>query len=450
MVKVNAVGLMPIQNFMQPKKKVVAEPKVMVEPRALAKPDALSHMSNINKSLVSVKKQALQGWNPENKNNYKTISQMTRIIKNPSIQKIAVSGHKSPDGDSIGSTFAMANLINQATGKKVDLFIFGQLPRRYNYLNTNKNVNVIEIESNKNWKNADALAEKYGKYDLAIALDCPDTKLMASDYNVGIFKRAKYNMKIDHHPYREEFNAKYNKNVDNNYAKINLVDDTLPAASELVMQFVEPMGLKSYDLKKETKDAIYTGMLTDSGCFKYVTSALPFKDAAALISEGVDNKDLIMKSMGNTPHCVLKVQDLARNSVQYSDDKRIAYIVENDEIIAAKNKARDEGYFQEAKDVIKFAADGLRNIEGVEIAFKLSQMKGRSSISVRSRDFDVSEIAKSHGGGGHKNASAFTISNKDRSYQEVAESVVKEYQDALNKHEKTEVVTMPELEKSDK
>ena len=179
---------------------------------------ALDKMSSLGKSLVQQSQKRLAvsftGWSPE-PHNKETIEKMVKIIKDPSVEKIAISGHTSPDGDSFGTTFAMANLINQATGKKVDLFVFGNtFPERYKYLDTNPDVNVIVHKPGK-YAGSDKAMQKYGKYDLAIACDCAESKLMAEDYKGGVLDKAKYSFKIDHHPYKEEYSEKYGKTFNN-------------------------------------------------------------------------------------------------------------------------------------------------------------------------------------------------------------------------------------------
>lgn len=392
--------------------------------------NALDQLSTLGRSQIKPKNNSLAvsftGWTPE-AHNKETIEKMASIIKNPKVQKIAISGHTSPDGDSFGTTFAMANLINQATGKKVDVFVFGdRFPKHYDYLNTNPDVNVIVHKPGKP-EQADDVANKYGKYDLAISCDCSETKLMAPDYRKGVFNKANYNFKIDHHPYKEEFNEKYGKVFNNKFARTaNLIDDSLPAAAEIAMQFVEPLGLKPESLRKEAKDAMYTGMLTDTGCFKYAKDAITFEDAALLMKAGVQNREVNLNALGNTPKVVLDAEKLALDKIQYSETGKVAYIIEDADIKAAKKACKAEGYAQEGKDAVKNVCGRLPELEGVEVGFKVAEFGGAAAISIRSRSHDVSEIARKYNGGGHKNAAAFQIQKNGRSTEEVVKDLVKE------------------------
>lgn len=439
-MNVNAINAVKNTMFTYAPQKSAVVNNAQSDIKPALKYNALDQMGALGRSLVAPQQKSLAvsftGWAPE-AHNKETIDRMVKIIKDPKVQKIAVSGHTSPDGDSFGSTFAMANLINQATGKKVDLFVFGdKFPSHYDYLNTNPDVNVIVHKPGKR-EDSEEVAKKYGKYDLAIALDCAETKLMAPDYRKGVMNNAKYSMKIDHHPYKEEYNEKWGKTVNNKYAKTeNLIDSSLPAAAELTMQFVEPLGLKPEELRKETKDAMFTGMLTDTGCFKYAGTPMTFEDAALLMKAGVNNREVNLNAMGNTPKVVLEAEKIALDKIQYSENGKIAYFIEDADIKAAKKACKAAGYNQEGKDAVKAVCGRLPELEGVEVGFKVAEFGGSASLSIRSRSFDVSEIAREYGGGGHKNAAAFQIPKNGRTTEETVAEFVKELSKRLEAAEK--------------
>ena len=413
----------------QAKSSVVRNAQADIKPEL--KYSALDQMSALGRSMVKQPQQksmavSFTGWSPEPHNKEK-IEKMVKIMKDPKVQKIAVSGHTSPDGDSFGTSFAMANLINQATGKKVDVFVFGdKFPSHYDYLNTNPDVNVIVHKPGKP-EDADKAAEKYGKYDLSIAVDCAETKLMAPDYRKGVMNKATYSLKIDHHPYKEEYNEKWGRTVNNKYAKTeNLIDDSMPAAAEIAMQFVEPLGLKPEELRKEAKDAMFTGMLTDTGGFKFANSPMTFEDAALLMKAGVNNREVNLNAMGNTPKVVLDAEKVTLDKIQYSPNGKIAYFIEDADIKAAKKACKEAGYAQEGKDAVKGVCGRLPELEGVEVGFKVAEFGGSAALSIRSRSFDVSEIARSYGGGGHKNAAAFQIPKNGRTTEQTVADFVKD------------------------
>ena len=115
------------------------------------------------------------GWAPLK--NKKAINDVVKLIKSDTVQKVAISGHKMPDADCICSSIALANIINKATGKKVDVFVFDDIPQKYSRFNCNKNITLIPILSTKIF-NKENLLKEFGIYDLAISVDTAVTNLM--------------------------------------------------------------------------------------------------------------------------------------------------------------------------------------------------------------------------------------------------------------------------------
>lgn len=424
---INAAGKIALNKT--DNKAAVKPEKAMVQERPNYNQGSLDKMAAFNRSMV--RQVSFGGWKPESKENAEIIKQMVDVIKSPDIKKIAVSGHQSPDGDSIGSCFACASMLHQATGKDVDCFIFGPLPKRYEYLKENlEGVNIVETRGRGEEQFADKMAERHGKYDLAVSVDASQPHLIAQDYFKGIFQRAEHTLKIDHHPnVLEEVDGK--KVVTNNYADLNLVDTNCGAATQLLMQFAEPLGIEPKELSKTFNNAVYTGLLTDTGGLKFSQNILAFTDAAKLIENGVNNREMQNNALGNTPKSVLKVKNLAESKIQYSDNGKVAFMIEDKEIADAKRVAKQEGYFQEAKDAIKGVAGSMPEIQGVEVGFKVSPWKDQASFSVRSLHADVSEIARKYGGGGHKNAAAFSVKLEGRTIEQAVQDIVKEYNQTI-------------------
>ena len=389
----------------------------------------LQHTSNDLKGnfLKGIKKLSFTGWSPRTQVAKTNIDQMVEVIKDPKNQKIAISGHVSPDGDAIGSGFALAEMIQQATGKKVDLFIFGDLSSKYDFLNENKNINVINVYTNKDFK-AEKLEEKFGKYDLAITVDVALKRLLPDNYWDGIFSNAKTTMRIDHHPYMKTMDKDLGYEVDNNFADYNYSDTTCNSASQIIMQFAKPLGIEPKEMPVEVSEAIYTGIISDTDNFKYAQNEQPFLDAALLIKNGVDNEAIQKKLNGGTPFCIHKIKQYMYNNIQFTPDKKIAYFVETDEFAKLKAQAKDEGYKDDAQAEITNIIESLIKIKGVEVAIKVLG----TNFSVRSKDADISKLAMKYGGGGHKNASAFCVKKeKSTPVEEIIDKIIQEYQEEL-------------------
>ena len=180
---------------------------------------------------------------------------------------------------------------------------------------------------------------------------------------------------------------------------------------------------------------MFTGMLTDTGCFKYAGTPMTFEDAALLMKAGVNNREVNLNAMGNTPKVVLEAEKVALDKIQYSENGKIAYFIEDEDIKAAKKACKAAGYNQEGKDAVKNVCGRLPELEGVEVGFKVAEFGGAAALSIRSRSFDVSEIARQYGGGGHKNAAAFQIPKNGRTTEETVTEFLKELSAKIEAYE---------------
>ncbi len=377
--------------------------------------------------LSGIRNISFKGWSPGTKEAKASIEEIVDIIKNPKNERIAISGHVSPDGDCIGSSFALANMIQQTTGKKVDLFVFGDLSKKYDFLNKDGNINVINIYTNKDYK-AEKLKENFGKYDIAIAVDVALKRLLPDNYLDGIFSEAGTTIRIDHHPYMKTMDKDLGYEVDNNFADYNYSDTDCNSAAQVIMQFTEAFGISPKELTQATNDAMYTGIVTDTGNFQYTENEKTFLDAALLLQNGVNNMDVQSKLTGDTPLCIHKIRQHMYDNIKFTPDGKIAYFIENDELAELKAEAKNQGYKDEAQNEIANIIESLIKIQGVEIAMKILG----TNFSVRSKEADISQLAMKYGGGGHKNASAFCVKKaKSTPAEEVIEKIIQEYQEEL-------------------
>lgn len=374
----------------------------------------------------SVSNPVFKGWKPDSVVKRRQLQEIVDVITDPKSQRIAISGHNCPDGDCIGACFALSDMIQQSTNKKVDLFIFGDIPHKYKFLN-NGNVNLINIYGGKEYK-ADKLTEKHGKYDVAISLDTALERLIPDSYYEGIFSKADKTIKIDHHPYTRAYDKESGIFSDNNFADYNYIDEKSDSASQIVMQLVELFKLKPQKLPKRTSEAIYTGLLTDTNCFRYTRSDKTFTDASLLLRNGVNNIDIQSRIVGNISPSVHRIRQYLYNNVEYSPSGEIAYFKETDELLKLKSIAGKEGAKEEAQEEVGKFLDYLLNLKNIEMCIKMSG----TTFSVRSKNIDVSTVANKYGGGGHKNAAAFCI-KKDSGLtsDEILQKVLTEYEEQL-------------------
>ncbi len=164
---------------------------------------------------------------------------------------ILILTHAHPDGDTLGSGFALCRALMQI-GKKARVINDDEIPKKYNYL-----FDDIDFED---------FEPSY-----IVAVDVATENLLGSlqDKYAG-----KIDLCVDHHLTNTEF------------AKKLLLRD-YPAACEIIYMLINEMGVK---IDKKIADCLYTGISTDTGCFRYAsTTAQSYRIAAELIDPGADN-----------------------------------------------------------------------------------------------------------------------------------------------------------------
>ena len=157
-----------------------------------------------------------------------------------SAQNIVILTHVNPDGDALGSLISVKCAIKQKFKKNADAVIVGKYPDIYDFLPYKEE--LINAEK----FNADKI------YDVVIAVDVASKDRMASAEKT--FNNGKYRVNIDHH------------NTNNNYGEFNLVNGCASSTGEVLYGLFEQMGI---EVTKDVATALYTSILTDTGCFKY-------------------------------------------------------------------------------------------------------------------------------------------------------------------------------------
>lgn len=269
--------------------------------------------------------------------------------------------HGSPDGDTLGCGYALCGALQQI-GKKAKAVCPDPIPKKFNYM-------FREIE------------EQEFEPQTIITVDVADAKLLYGMKELG----EKAGLCIDHHVSNTE------------YAERLLLAPEYAAACELLFELLSFM--QDVKITPCIADCLYTGIATDSGCFKYSnTSPQTHVYAAELMKLGADivpiNYAMFdMKSQGR-----LKLEQLALSNIRYYDAGRIAVIDVTQEVIDSI-----EGI--DSEDIGALAAMP-RQIEGVDIGICIKEKKpGLFKASLRSSEnADVAAIAQNFGGGGHARA----------------------------------------------
>ncbi len=283
---------------------------------------------------------------------------------------IVILTHENPDGDAMGCALAMYNALKQLE-KDVDVIV-PEFSRCFEFL---PGIPEIKKEGRK-------------EYDLAIAVDCADTKRLNGF--VDYFDDAKVTVQIDHH------------GVNTMFADYNYVDPVAPACAQIL---VKVLPYWNVEITKDIGTCLLTGIITDTGGFKYsgVTSET-FEFAAWLLQKGVNVSNVYKNVLQTVTRSSFELNRIARNRIEFFEDGKIAftYITCEDEEIVNSETGDYEGI-----------VDIGRDVEGVEVSIFLRELKkGGYKVSLRSNEYvNVSDICLMFGGGGHIKAAGCTITN---------------------------------------
>lgn len=285
-------------------------------------------------------------------------------------EEIAIGGHVRPDGDCTGSCMGMYQYIRENYPEKTVHVYLEDIPESYRFIKAAEDIRH-EIPGGR-------------AYDLFICLDCGDKERLG--FSAPLFGQAKRTFCIDHHISNQSF-------ADENY----IVPDA-SSTSELVYQLLDKA-----KISKEVAEALYLGIIHDTGVFQYsCTAPSTMRAAADLMEKGVDTSALIQDTYYEKTYAQNQVLGRALlESILFMDKKCIAVYI----------KQRDMEFYGVTPKDLDGIVSHLRNTKGVEVAVFMYETKpSEYKVSLRStRNVDVSVIAQYFGGGGHKKAAGFTM-----------------------------------------
>jgi phosphoesterase RecJ-like protein len=284
--------------------------------------------------------------------------------------------HEHPDGDALGSLAAMQQILT-AMGKDAISFMAPEefpLPYEYRRLVLDRLVTVPPED----------LDER-----TIVFLDCGNIDRNPAD----VLKRPGANMlNLDHHHDNTMFGT------------VNHVDPTASSTAEIVWNLLEPLGI---ELSREIAEALYVGLVTDTGKFMYEnTGSRAHRMAAELLEAGVDSQEIYRQLYENIPAAKLELLSRGLANMQRFEDGALSISHLSREDYEATGA--EEGY---SEGVV----DHLRALEGTAVAGLVRDLLGAGKdgmrkVSLRASDdrVDVSRIARAQGGGGHRRAAGFT------------------------------------------
>lgn len=283
-------------------------------------------------------------------------------------RRFVLSSHSRPDGDSIGSQLAMAYAL-KALGKEVRIVNADQAPGP---IMAFPGVPSIEVA-----------ATVEGDFDAAIIMECSDVK------RTGVTGLDRYFViNIDHHPGNAE------------YGQINWFDSSAAACGEMVYEVIRALGVP---LSTEIATHIYLAILTDTGSFHYSSiSPRTFDICRQALEAGVDPVLVARNVYDSNNMGRLKLFGAVLSAMQIDRSGRIAVVYVDHAMAHAAG-----GTYEDTEGLVNLPLT-VKEIQAV-VFFKQSE-GDEFRVSLRSKaDIDVGAVAKTYGGGGHKNAAGCTV-----------------------------------------
>lgn len=297
-------------------------------------------------------------------------------------QDVVILTHENPDGDAIGSSLAMY-LTLKKLGKQVDVII-PEFPKVYSFLPGAEEV------------------KKEGKeeiYDLAICVDV--TGIGRLNGYAKYFEDAKVKIQIDHHQVNEMF------------ADYNFVNPASPACAQNLIFIIEQLGV---EIDKEIGTCLLTGIITDTGGFKYEgVSAETFEFTSWLLAKGVNVSNIYKKVLQMKTRANFELRKLIMNRMEFLCDNKVTftYMTLEDEKNVGAMPGDNEGLVEVGRD-----------IDGVEVSILLREKQNGYKVSLRSNYYvNVSDVCVTFGGGGHIKAAGCDIQG---SLEDVKERIISE------------------------
>lgn len=287
-------------------------------------------------------------------------------------ERFVLATHENPDGDALGSLVAMQGLLS-ALGKDSVMFIAPEdlpLPEEYRTLPLAGLISVAPED----------VAER-----TIVFLDCGNI-----DRNrAAVLRDGRLLLNIDHHHDNTGFGT---------------IDYVVPDASctaEIVWDLMDGLGVRP---TPEVAEALYVGLITDTGRFMYDnTGPRAHVMAADLINAGVDVATVYRRLYEDMPMARLSLLGIALGAARRIDGGRITL-----SSLSAEDFERAGADETQSEGII----DHLRAVRGTKVAVLIRELSSRGVLKVSLRatgdDVDVSVVARAQGGGGHRRAAGFS------------------------------------------
>ena len=288
-------------------------------------------------------------------------------------QTIIIHRHKNPDGDALGSQIGLKCILQESFPEKT-VYVVGDSAGHYSFMD-GSTMDEIPDETY-----ADALA---------IVLDTSARHLISDER----YTSAKRTARMDHHIFVEKI------------CDTEVTDTSYESCCGLVTEFALQTGLK---LSPVSAKALYTGMVTDSGRFRYdSTSAQTFRLASTLMEQKFDTND-IYRNLYADDFAKIRLKAQFVLKIRFTDCN-VAYIYTTKEELSELSVDT----FTVSRGMVGTMAD----IKGVDIWVNFTETEQGVLCELRSSKYNINPIAVKYGGGGHAKASGACVANKEIAMQ---------------------------------
>ena len=282
--------------------------------------------------------------------------------------KIIIHRHSNPDGDALGSQIGLKNIILENFPEKT-VYAVGDSSVRYGFMEGAK---------------MDEISDDEYKGALAFVLDTSATALISDER----YKLADKTICIDHHIFCERF------------TDIEVRNTSYESCCGLITELALECGLRLNSLAAKS---LYTGMITDSGRFRYdSTSANTFRLASFLMQHPFDTNEIYGNLYADDfKYIRLRAQFVLK--IQFTDHK-VAYIY------TEKDEAKSYGV--DIFSISRGMVGTMSDIRGIDAWVNFTETDDGVLCELRSSKYNINPIAVKYGGGGHAKASGATVKDK--------------------------------------
>ena len=291
--------------------------------------------------------------------------------------KLLLTTHENPDGDALGSLLAMHGILTQLGKDSVMYMSPDEFPLPWEYRGLPLDQGLVGSPPGD-------VAER-----TIVFLDCGNIDRMPVDF---LQADGLHILNIDHHHDNTRFGT------------VNLVSSAASCTAEMVWRIAKELGA---EITPEIANALYVGLVTDTGRFMYEnTSPIAHRMAAELIDAGVEPHRVYRQLYEDLPFRRLQLLQRALASIERYDDGgiTIAHLTKGDYADTGALETDSEG-----------VVDHMRAVEGTRVAVLVRELlsddrEGMRKVSLRATDgsVDVSRVARAFGGGGHPQAAGFS------------------------------------------